>query len=203
MKKLFFLKPLAPFLILLSLIFLVAAGGADTKQDKTFSWAMALLNVKADTLEPFSDTVQSSAGDQFRLIINPAAACYCYIISEGVQDDVTVLQEGPLKGGEAWYSPIMEFTPPGGKESLFIIVSREEQSALARKVSDFNGNPGTVQRRALLNEVFTIRSEASQHKEIPEKPLYMGGAARGKSGKNEGMEYKGLETYVKTISIEH
>ena len=204
MKKISLLKSFLPVLILMSLVFCISAGGTETKQSKTFTWTMALQNVKTDSLEPFSAPVKSSAGDKFRLIINPGTACYCYIISESADgDDVAVLQAGPLKGGETWYSPVMEFTPPGGKESLFVVASREEQSTLAQRVSAFNSNSGTVQRRALLNEVFRLRSEISQYRETPEKPVLMGGAARGTPGKNEGVEFTGLETYVKTISIEH
>jgi len=102
-----------------------------------------------------------------------------------------------------WVSPVMKFTDPPGLESLFIVVSREEQKNLAQRISAIKNNSGSTQKRALMNEIFKVRSDVSKFKETPEKPVLMGGATRGDPDKSMGVEYSGLETYVKTISIEH
>ena len=201
MKKISFLIVVA---IALSLVFFTAAGSAEKKQDKAFTWTMALQNVKTEDMLPFTAPVKSATGDRFRLEIDPAEDCYCYVIAEFTSgEDVAVLQAGPLQGGTTWLSPVLELSPPSGSESIFVVASRDEQAALAQNVIAFVNNSGPTQRRALMNEVFRLRSEVSQFKEAPEKPVLMGGAARGGTGKNEGMEFSGMDTYVKAISLEH
>ena len=190
--------------ILFSLVFFLSAGQGEVKQSSNFDWSLALQNVKSGDLVPFSAPVRSRTGEQFRLVIDSGSAIYCYVIAESPDgDDVGVLYAGPLKSGETWYSAVMELTSPQGSESLFIIASKEEQKTLAQRIAAFNNNSGNTQRRALINEIFRIRSDASNFKEAPEKPVLMGGASRGSPDKNQGVQYSGLETYVKTISIEH
>jgi hypothetical protein len=202
MKKLFSQKWPAAVLAPLSFIFFVAAGGSEAA-NKNFTWSMALQNVRTGELLPFSAPVQSATGERFRILIQPAEACYCYVIAESSGDDsVAVIQAGALKGGEVWLSPELVLSPPRGSESLFIVVSLEEQTALSQRISAFTANSGPIQRRALMTEVFRLRSELSRFQETPEKPVLMGGAARG-GGTDRGVEFSGLETYVKTISIEH
>jgi len=190
-------------LILLPLLFFLA-GGAGQVQQGNFSWTMGLQNVKSGELVSFSAPVQSWTGEQFRLIISPGTDCYAYVIYEGSDgEQATVLYAGIIKSGEAWYSEILEVDANEGAESLFIVTSKNEQTALAQGIRAFASNPGTTQRRAMMNEIFRIRSEVSQYKETPEKPVLMGGAARGTPDKNQGVEFAGSPTYVKTISIEH
>ena len=174
------------------------------QEDKSFSWTLALQNMRTGELVPFSAPVQSWNGEQFRLVVKPGAGCFCYIVAESPSGDVVaVLAADPLKSGETWYSPIMELTAPRGAESLFIVVSQTEQKILAQRISAIGNTSSTLQRRALMNEIFRLRSDVSKFREMPEKPVLMGGAARGAPEKNQGVEFSGMETYVKTISIEH
>jgi len=203
MKKNFFGKLIIPALVIFAVILFISAGGSE-KQDKPFNWTLALLNVKTGETLPFSAPIQSGTGEQFRVILNPDSACFAYVIAESSgSDDVAVLFSGPLKANEVWYSPDLVLSPPSGSESLFIVTSKGEQTDLAQRISAFNGNPGVTQRRALMNEVMRIRSGVSQFRESPEKPVLMGAATRGNPNKVEGVEFSGLDTYVKTISIEH
>jgi len=196
-------KYLLPFLLILSL-FLFVSGGNSEKQDKPFNWTMALQNVKTGESVPFSAPVMSDTGAQFRLLINPDAACFGYVIAESVSgDELAILHAGPLKAKEEWISPILVLSPPKGSESLFVVVSRGELADLTQRINAYNGNQGVTQRRALMNEVLRIRSEVSQFKEAPEKPVLMGAATRGSPDKTEGVEFSGLGIYVKTVSIEH
>jgi len=190
-------------LVLFAVILFISAGGAE-KQAKPFNWTMALQNVKTGETMPFSAPVQAGTGEQFRLILNPETACFAYVIAESAtSDDLAVLYSGPLKAKEVWYSPDLLLSPPKGSESLFVVTSRGEQTDLAQRISAFKGNPGVTQRRALMNEIMRIRSDVSQFKEAPEKPVLMGAATRGAPNNAEGVEFSGLDTYVKTISIEH
>ena len=165
-----------------------------------------MQNCKTGDLVPFSAAVQSYTGDVFRILIKPESDCFSYVIYENpTGDDAAVLFAGPMKSGEIWLSMDLMLLPPEGEESFFIIMSRLEQKTLGERISAFNVNPGnTIQRRALMNEVFRIRSENSKFNEAPEKPMIMGGVVRtGTPEKTQGVEFSGLETYVKTISIQH
>ena len=188
--------------LVLFLVFVTVSAFA--QQTKSVSWSLALQNVKTGDMVPFSAPVRSWNGEQFRLIVNPGAGCYCYVIYESPSgDDIAVLYSGAMKPGEQWFSPVMELTAPRGSESLFVVVSREEQKVLAQRISALSSATTATQRRALMNEIFRVRSEASKFKEEPEKPVLMGGASRGAPDKAQGVEYSGLDIYVKTISIEH
>ena len=190
-------------LLLLVLVFFLAAG-LSAQQNRTVTWTLALQNYKTGEMVPFGTPVQSWTGEQFRLVIRPDSDCYCYVIYESPNgDDVAVLYSGTLKNSESWYSMVLELAEPQGSESLFIIASLNEQRTLAQRITAFNANSGNLQRRALMNEIFRIRSEVSRLREPPEKPVLMGGASRGNADKNQGVEYTGLDIYVKTISIEH
>ena len=190
-------------LVLLSFVFFIAAGDAQAQQSKPFGWSLALQNMKSSDLVPFSAPIQSWTGEQFRIVINPESAIYCYVVVESPGDEVGVLYSGPLKSGETWLSQVMELAPPKGEESLYIVASHEEQKTLAQRIAAFNANAGSTQKRALMTEIFRIRSEGSKFKEAPEKPVLMGGASRGTPDKSQGVQYSGLDTYVKTISIQH
>ena len=198
MKRTIIKRCLAPLLLCVVLpVFAQQQSGA-------FNWSLGLQNVKSGELVAFSAPVQSLTGEQFRLVINPSTGCYCYIVYEGPQgDDVEVLYAGDLKSGEVWYSPVMELALPKGSESLYIVTSKSEQRILAQRITAFKSNSGSLQKRALINEVFRVRSDISKFKEAPEKPVLMGGASRGNAEKSQGVEFSGLNTYIKTISIEH
>ena len=189
------------FLMLFALALLPASA---QRQGETFTFSLGLQNAKTGELVSFSAPVRSSTGEQFRLVINPDSACYCYVVNESpVSDDVAVLYAGALKGGEYWFSPVMELEDPAGSESLFVIMSKEEQKNLYQMVAAYSSNPGSTQKRAVMNEVFRIRGDVSKFRERPEKPMLMGGVARGDPEKSQGVEFSGSATYVKTISLEH
>ena len=191
-------------LIPLLLVFVMATLPVSAQQTGSFCWTLGLENVISGDLVPFSVPVQCRTGEKFRLAINPSADCYCYVVYESPDgNDVMVLYAGVLKMGQVWHSPDLEISLPQGSESLFIVASKNEQKTLAQKVKAFTGNSGQTQRRALMNEIFKVRSDTSKFKELPEKPVLMGGASRGDPEKSQGVEYSGLATYVKTISIEH
>ena len=191
-------------LVLAALVLFVAGGGTDKGQGGPFNWTMALQEVKTGKLLPFSAPVKAKTGEQFRIIINPQADCYCYVIAENDNgDEVTVVYSGQIKANATWQSVDLLLTPPRGTISFFVVTSRNEQTDLSQKIAAFKANSGATQRRALMNQVFSIRSEVSKYKEAPEKPILMGAALRGAPDKSEGVEYSGLDTYVKTISIEH
>ena len=199
------MKKYAFFMVVLLLpVFYLTAGGGSDQSDKPFSWSMGLQDSKTKNLVPFSAPVESSTGSSYLLYIKPDSDCFAYLIYEGSDGDVVaVLFDGTIKNGENWQSVPLTMAPPEGDNFFYMIVSRGEQKALAERISAFKANSGNAQRRALMNEVFQIRSEVSQFKETPEKPVLMGGAARGDPEKSQGVQYSGLAAYVKTVSIKN
>ena len=199
MKKLYFRN--STLLAVLLLFTVISATQLSAQQGKSFKWTMTLQNEKTGTV-PFSAPVQSANGERFKILIKPDVKSFVYIIAEDPEGEVTVLYTGAMKSNVMWSSDFLELTSPQGSESLYIVASLEEQKALAQRIDALEENAGTTQKRALINEVLRIRSETSKFKEAPEKPVLMGGATRG-SEESEGIEFSGLRTYVKTISIEH
>ncbi|MCL2318678.1 MAG: hypothetical protein FWC45_01230 [Treponema sp.] len=116
---------------------------------------------------------------------------------------MVILYSGSLKAGESWHSQVLELSPPKGSENFYVVVTRDEQKNLAARIAAFNASSASAQKRALMNEVYRVRRDVSQFKEAPEKPVLMGGAARGAPERSQGVAFSGLSAYVKTISIEH
>ena len=193
--------------ILCLMVLFVAAlpvfANGDRDTSGPFSWNMALINARTGEMVPFSAPVQSSTGERFQLVIEAESTCYLYVIAISADEtEADILYAGLFGAGQIWYSQILELVPPQGSESLYVITSLTEQQTLAQRITAYNANSGATQRRALVNEIFRIRSDASRFREEPEKPVLMGGATRGED-KGTGVEYSGSEIYVKTISIEH
>jgi len=189
------------FLVCL-LLLIFAAVQAPAQQGKSLKWSLGLQNIKTGEMVSCALPVQSKTGDHYRLMVQASSKCFLYVIYESADgEDVLVLYSGPFK--ESWQSDVLVLTEPGGTESFFVIASYNEQKDLAQRVEALRSNYGITQKRALMAEVHGVRRNISQFKESPEKPVLMGGASRGSQDKNEGVEFSGLSTYVKTISIEH
>jgi len=191
-------------LLVLPLLLFISAGSSDrTDRTKDFlNWSLGLLHVQTGDMIQFTSPVHSSAGEKFRIVISPESTCFVYVIYESLHEDlINVIYAGPINNDETWYSGILELIPPGGLESFYIVVSREEQKILTERINELKQVP--EQKMAVMNEIFRLQAEVSMVKEEPPKPALVGGAARGTPGKNRGVEFSGLSTYVKTISIEH
>ena len=191
-------------------LFLFVAGGAGQVQQGTLDWGLGLKKMKTGEYVSFSAPVHTKSGEEFRIEIAPKADCFCYIVAEIIEEnneEVEVIFAGPMKKvsdplKDFWQSSPLVPTGSRGSISFYVVMSLQEQKVLAERISAYNANTGVIQRRALMNEVVSLRSQVSQYKETPEKPILMGGAARTAS-ENPGVEFSGLSTYVKTISIEH
>jgi len=190
------------FLFLALFIFLTVQVFA--QQEKSFKWSMALQNFKTGESIPFDAPIQSLTGEQFRLIVKVSAKSFLYVIAESHDgEDIEVLCSKQMKNGEIWQSEVMVLTEPHGTEFLFIIASLTEQKNLTQRVNALEKNYNNINKRALITEMNSIRSNISRFRESPEKPLIIGGSSRGNREKNQGVEFSGLGTYFKTISIEH
>jgi len=200
-------------MVLLPLVLCVAGGSPEVPQNGGLNWSLALQKIiksanssdgDVSVMIPFSAPVQAMTDERFHLVISPAADCYCYVVVESSGNgSVSALYSGPLKANTIWNSPELRVQPPSGSESLYVVTSREEQGTLAQGISLLNDNSTVSQKQAVINEIFRLRSEVSQFREVPEKPVLMGGTSRGDPERSQGVEFSGLNTYVKTISINH
>jgi len=196
----------------MALFFCLAAVQVAAQQNSSFNLTMSLQNVKTKEAIVFTGPIQSTTGEQFRLAIQPSAASYIYVIAEsesngGNDNDVAVFFDGPLKGGETWYSGNIILDPPRGTVFLYVIASMNEEKGLADIIKELKSKQqkkedDSRQRRLLRAEVDRIKSRISKFLEVPGIPVLMGGAVRG-SEEQRAVQFSGMETYVRVISIEH
>ncbi|MCL2139409.1 MAG: hypothetical protein FWH41_07755 [Treponema sp.] len=190
------------FSVFFLFFFLMTVMQVSAQQKKPFKWSMAFQNVKTQEMMPVTKPVNAQTGEQFRLFICPAETIFCYVIAESSNgSDLSVIYADSLKSKDIWDFEI-QLSLPRGSESLWVIASRDKLPSLDQKIAAMEPDPGSSQRRALMNEIFSLRSQVSKFKETPEKPVLMGGASRG-SAKFDGWEFSGLDTYVKEIAIFH
>jgi hypothetical protein len=163
---------------------------------------MALVNSNRQSLS-FAQPVSMRNGEIFNLTISGKAPCYVYVIAQDSERNVAVLRSGKVRADEAVTIGPMQLTPPGGDETLYVVVSLSEQTKLQEAVDAYKKSENSRNSRNLLNSVMEIRRSISRLKENPEKPVYMGGAFRGTDTQPQGTEYSGLVLYVKTVIIKH
>jgi hypothetical protein len=168
-----------------------------------FDWTLALVDVNADTSVSFSQPIVMKTGETFTLFIKNEAPCYCYIIIQDSEQNVQVLQNRRLAGGEELKFGPIQIMPPAGSENFYVVMSSTEQRDLSSTISIFQKNNSSRRAaRDVMNEVLRLRRSLSMLKENPEKPVDMGGAFRG-TLKSEGVVVSGSGSYVKTITINH
>jgi hypothetical protein len=188
----------------LLLIVLSAAFGAFAQSGRAFNWDIAMVNQKRSTGLSADQTVHMVTGDIFNFLITSEADCFVYIIAQCSDNSVIVLCESALKKGNELRVGPVELTPPAGTETFFVVVSAAAQKKLGQAVETYQKNPNSSRNaRAALNEVFALRRDVSRLDQIPEQPVYMGGAFRGGDGSVAGIRFSGANLYVKTINISH
>jgi len=170
---------------------------------QNFQWSMALENQEKGL--DLSRAVELADGDLFSLKLSSAEPCHAYIVIEEASRAVTPLWTGTLKPGGTTIGPL-RLTPPGGQERIYVVVSGAEQKKLKDAYDAALDASGSRAGRALVNEVMSLRRQASRLKENPEAPVAMGGAFRGQDDQGEkvqGKLYSGADLYVKTIIVKH
>ena len=168
-----------------------------------YSWKMAFLKYPKGKMEslPFSRPLTLSDSDQFQIVLQPAAAGYVDVLYEDTTGEVQVLFQGAVKAGQVITLPAdgqnCEVSPPKGTEKIHVIVSSKAQTALEAK---FKGLPKAS--AAALDELTRLKTALLSIAEAPEKPVPMGGVTRGMPDVKV-TEFKGAETYVKTVRFDH
>ncbi len=190
-------RRLAAFVVLLVFLPFLLPAQAD------ITWKMAFLKYTKGKMEsvPFSRPLTLVDGEQFQLVLQPGAACFINILYEDTTGEVTVLYQGSTKSGQVITLPAegqnFEVSPPKGTEKLHVVVSAKAQTAMEAK---FKGLPkGSA---AVLDELARLKTALLSIAEAPEKPVPMGGVTRGMPDVKV-TEFKGAETYVKTIRFDH
>jgi hypothetical protein len=171
-------------------------------QERNLSWSMALINSSRQGVS-FTQPVSMRNGEIFSLNISGKAPCYVYVIAQDSKRKMSVLRAGRARAEEAITIGPMQLTPPGGDETLYVVVSLSEQTRLQEVVNAYKKSENSRNSRNLLNSIMEIRRSISRLRENPEKPVYMGGAFRGPDGQTQATEYSGLDVYVKTVIIKH
>lgn len=168
-----------------------------------YSWKMAVLKYtkgKMDSL-PFSRPLTFVDGDQFQIVLQPVAAGFISILYEDTTGAVTSLYQGAVKAGQVLTLPTegqnFEVSPPKGSEKIHVLVSSKPLSSLDPLIKGLPKNS-----RAVLDEVTRIKTALLSIAEAPEKPVPMGGVTRGMPDVKV-TEFKGAESYVKTIRFDH
>jgi hypothetical protein len=180
--------------------------------ENAFSWRLALMNLYDANSLDHSATVMARQSDEFKLAIESTVQCYLYVVAiVRPGNDVNVIYSGSLPQDRNWLSPVIRFTGLRANETkeLYIIVSRNEQAALSREISALGETLDVSQRRNVQTAIANIDAGTSGRREAPERPSLIAGVvryqARGPEGEDQdlipGIEYSGLETYVKKIDI--
>ena len=163
------------------------------------TWSLALL--KNGEGIPFSRPVAMIDGDSFSIVLQTRQACYAYVVVQDSERQLIVLLNKRLTPNETWQTPVLMLTPPTGAETFHVIISQTEQTELKTAIDAYNRQNDTRTSRDLNSAIMGIRRAISALKENPEKPVGMGGAFRGRDP--GGTEFSGVDTYVKTIIINH
>jgi hypothetical protein len=184
----------APLLLLLPAL-------AFAQSDLT--WKMAFLKYTKGKMEsvPFSRPLALADGDEFQLLVSPNTAAFVDVLYEDTTGEVTVLYQGATKAGQVVTLPAekqnFQVSPPKGTEKLHVLVSTKPQASLEAL---FKGLPKNS--RAVLDELTRIKTALLSVAEAPEKPVPMGGVSRGMPDVKI-TEFKGADSYAKTIRFDH
>ncbi len=190
-----------PLTVLLLLSFLFPA--FLTAQAADLTWKMAFLKYTKGKMEsvPFSRPLTLADGDEFQLLVSPTNPGFVDILYEDTAGEVTVLFQGAAKAGQVITLPAekqnFQVSPPKGTERFHVLVSSKAPASLTVL---YKGLPKNS--RAVLDELARIKTALLSVAEAPEKPVPMGGVTRGMPDVKI-TEFKGANSYVKTIRFDH
>lgn len=174
-----------------------------TAESVDLSWKLAVLRDVHGKLEAtsFRRPLSLQDGDQFRIVLVPAATASVYVMYEDTTGQVSVLYQGVVRASEPVFLPSVdhsfEVTAPSGTEKIDVVVSRRPQTALE---ASFRRLP--VASAAVLDELSRLKTTLLSIAEAPEKPVPMGGVTRGLEDLKMS-EFHGSDTYVRTIRFDH
>jgi hypothetical protein len=169
---------------------------------QNFEWSLILADLKNGVSLPFSRPVALRDGDTVSVFILSAADAYVYIIGQDPERNVEVFYSGAVKAGENFRTGPIQLLPPGGQETIHIIVSGEREVRLEAQIAAYQAEKVFRAGRNVVSAALELRREILLLTEAPERPVQMGGSFRGFDNL-EGSGYSGAGKYFKTILINH
>ena len=172
---------------------------------QNISWEMAVLRWTGSEEQSFSPQrpISMNSGDIYYLYIKSDSPGYCYVIQENPDRTSSFVFSGAITGGSEELLPENEdFIVPAGTGIIrfHVVVSSSPRTSLERFANQGSRFTG-AQHSALINEIQAIGRSLSTLAEAPELPVRMGGGTRGNN--LSVFQYKGQDTYVKTVVIRY
>ena len=169
---------------------------------QSFEWTLGLVDYKQSRSLDFSRPVNLKRGDAVNILVQSSADCWLYIIAQDSDRNVVVFHSGRIRAGEAYRSNPIQILPPSGQDTIYIIVSRNQEKNLEERIAAYTKDNEFRNGRNVVSAVLEMRREILSLAEAPDKPVPLGGAFRSYSD-FEGRNYSGTYRYFKTILLNH
>jgi hypothetical protein len=180
-------------------------GMACAEADKAITWTLAILKGEAinPSSEELSKPIKMKSGEKFQLFLRVIGSrAYGYVLYNAVDGSVDLLAQGLLSEDNPVYLPSRDesftVTPPSGTERIYVVVTASRQAKLEKLLAKSKKDP-----EAVLDEVKRIQLSVSTAREVPQKPVPIGGVFRGGDESLKVSQFEGRETYVQIIRLEH
>lgn len=192
-------------LIASALLCFATASIAAAQDAPSVTWEIAFL--KGEIVKPASQDLSKpigmKSGDKFQIylrIVKPKA--YVYLLFYGLDGSLTTIFRGSLDEGSAILMPSPDetftVTPPNGTEYVYAVVSAARQAALEKLLGK-----AARDSDAILDEIKRIQLSGSKLTDVPQKPVPMGGVARGGLEFLKSTQFEGRGSYVQIIRLDH
>jgi hypothetical protein len=168
---------------------------AEQAGDEGFEWSMGILNQKRKSDIALNRPVIMETGDTFSFRLKSGAGCFAYVVAEYSAGPAEAFYSGPLEAGKTVDIGPVVLSGPGGTETIYIILSAAEQTALGSAIAAYRIEPERAARN-VANEIFNLRRAVSRLNEKTERQESMGDGVAG-------WEISGAGAYVKIVVVEH
>jgi hypothetical protein len=181
----------------------VFMAGAQT--DGNVTWRMAFL--KGDIVNPaaqdLTKPIDMKSGGKFQLFVHVVESqAYVYVLFAGLDGTVAVLEKEAFPENTAMILPsqyeTFTVTPPSGTEKIYVVVTATRQVTLEKLLAKSQKDA-----EAILDEVKRIQQSESTVTEVPQKPVPIGGVARGGMESLQATQFEGKKTYVQILRLVH
>jgi hypothetical protein len=169
---------------------------------QNFEWSLGLVNSRQNNGLDFSKPVRLNHGDIINLYIQSTADCWAYIIAQDSDRNVVVFYSGRISAGRQFRTNPIQLLPPSGQDMIYIIVSRNPEAELERRIAAYERDSAFRNGRNIINSVMSLRRDYLNLAEAPERPVQLGGTFRG-TEVPEGKSYSGADRYIGTILLNH
>lgn len=186
---------------ILTLCFLIFSGICLHAQN--MSWDLKFLRGREFESQSVAQLIKMKTGEEFLLSITPFRDCFGYIVGYDSARNTFILLNESLKGGNEKYLGPFVLTEPPGTETLFVIMSINEQQKLKDLIKIFNDNPGSIRDSDNLREELAKLQEEASGLGQPGVAFILGGGTPRGSSQEYVTRFSNKEMYVRPIRIQH